>query len=331
MMFMVLSFLSACINTITGIEHPVDDEYLQGCSTRCTCESGGNPDCESVPCDYDNGATCTAWGDPHYTSFDGRTYDYQGRCQYTHVQECSNSEFSIKTRHSPCPHISATCVSEVTIEVTEGIFVLARGDPVPVTINGNGWSAISTVYELDGVEVRRAGIGVYVFLKTIGIKVFWNGRYTITVTASRDLHGKLCGLCGTYNGNQNDDYQKKDETLTTSVTQFGNSWVVPGSCPSSGKRNALETPGCSTDPAVIQKGRERCAVLMGEVFGTCNSIVNPAGFIKSCEFDYACCSGEGQEDCYCDNLATYAGACADAGVTLSSWRKFFCRKLPMRH
>ena len=206
--------------------------------------------------------------------------------------------------------------------------VMARGYPViPVDINGHLWPEDDTLYQLGGLEMRRYVGRIVVFLKTIGIKIVWYGNTAIYVTVSIRLHDKLCGLCGTYNGNQNDDFQRRDEVVTSSITQFGDSWIIPGSCSSSRKRNALDTPGCSTDPAVIQKGRERCAVLKGEVFSTCNSVVNPAQFIENCEFDYYCCTGEGQEDCYCDNLATYAAACADAGVTLSAWRKYFCRKL----
>ena len=327
MIFKISLFLSACINTITGTEHSVGEEFLQGCSTRCTCQSGGVADCVAVPCEY-SGPTCTAVGDPHYTTFDGRAYDYQGHCQYAHIQRCENSEFSIKTRHSPCPYITATCVREVTIEVPEVTIVLAEGYPViPVTINGQLWPASNTLYQLGGLEVRRSGSYIIVFLKTIGIKITWNGYTKIQATVSTRLQNKLCGLCGTYNGNQNDDFRRRDGVLTTSITQFGDSWLIENSCPTSGKRNVQETPGCSTDSAVIKEGRERCAVLMGEVFSPCNSVVNPAQFIHNCEFDYACCNGEGQEDCYCDNLATYAATCADAGVTLSAWRKFFCRML----
>ena len=178
----------------------------------------------------------------------------------------------------------------------------------------------------------RSGGEIIVFLKTIEVQVSWNGVYRITVTVSTNLRNKVCGLCGTYNMNPNDDLKKKNGEVTRSVEEFGNSWETDGSsCPNSGKRNAIANPGCSTDPSVIQEGQKRCAVLMGEVFSGCNSVLNPKQYITNCEYDYCCCSGEDKEECYCDNLSTYAAACADAGVTLSAWRNSFCRELTIMY
>ena len=324
------------------MEYSVGEQYHQDCATRCTCTSVGNPgsdsecDDQGITCLY-NGKMCTANGDPHYTTFDGRDYDFQGHCQYIYVERCSTmSEFSIKARHSRCPGMQATCISEVTIEIRNEmdvlIIVMARGRPVvPVTIDGESWEGYHTYTSHPGVEVRRAGSEVIVFLSIIKLKVTWNGVYKLTVKASTTLVGELCGLCGTYNDRQNDDFHMRNGNEANSADAFGYSWEVQGSCPNPGKRNALGNPGCSRDPAVIQEGQERCAVLMGGVFSSCNSILNPAQFIKNCEYDYCCCTGEDQEECYCDNLATYAAACANAGVTISAWRNSFCRELTIRY
>ena len=31
---------------------------------------------------------CTAWGDPHYTTFDGYKYDFMGPCEYVFAKDC---------------------------------------------------------------------------------------------------------------------------------------------------------------------------------------------------------------------------------------------------
>lgn len=37
-------------------------------------------------------------------------------------------------------------------------------------------------------------------------------------------YDQMCGLCGDYNGNPNNDFTKPDGSLAGSSDQFGNSW-----------------------------------------------------------------------------------------------------------
>lgn len=310
----------------TGIQYQIGEMFQRDCSTRCTCRPGAQIQCTTVQCSFD-GPNCNTNGDPHYYTFDGNAHHFQGTCQYVHVERCTNSEFSIRTRNIGHNHV-VSCVGEVTIQVPRVTIVLARGRPIPVTINGQQASSTAvTLYNANSVEVRRVGLQVTAFLNGIGIRVTWDGQYRVDVTVSTRLRNELCGLCGTYNGNRNDDIRRRDGVVTTSVTDFGNSWLVAGSCPNVGKRDAQGVEGCSTDADVIQEGKNRCRVLSEGVFRACHNVVNVSQYIENCEFDYCCCSEADREDCYCDSLAAYAAACAAAGVSLSTWRNSFCRKL----
>ena len=52
-------------------------------------------ECSSEVC----GKRCSAVGDPHYTTFDGKQYDFMGQCSYTMIQ---HSDFEIETENIPC-------------------------------------------------------------------------------------------------------------------------------------------------------------------------------------------------------------------------------------
>ena len=309
--------------------YQVGDSFDKDC-TRCTCRIGGQLDCVLQECTID-GPTCRADGDPHYTTFNNTNYDYQGICQYVHVERCINSEFSIKTRNFDRHHNSFSWVDEVTIEVSGVNIVLELGIPIPVFINGDPATETDGIlYDSNRVEVKRLGTyEIIVFLKAIGIRVSWDGRRTINVEISTSLINQLCGLCGNYHNETDSDLQMRNGILVTpeQALDFGDSWLVPDSCTNTRKRDAPGIQGCSTDPDVIQEGQTSCATLMGEVFSACNSVLSPTQFIKNCEFDYCCCNDTEREDCFCDSLSAYAKACADVGVTMSTWRNFYCREL----
>ncbi|XP_008402072.1 von Willebrand factor-like, partial [Poecilia reticulata] len=51
------------------------------------------------------------------------------------------------------------------------------------------------------------GSGSQTFVKgNFGLSVMYDGSSTVSISVSPDYRGNMCGLCGDFNGNPNDDF-----------------------------------------------------------------------------------------------------------------------------
>ena len=306
-----------------GIRYEIGDVIQPNCSTRCICQ-GGNFECTYQMCLVD-GPNCYGWGDPHYRSFDYHYFDFQGDCEYVLSQPCNNSDFIITASNTAInSYVSATSSVRVIIPSDGFEILLSRGGGGTVTINGflQANNGDRMIHNSSTVEVLRTGGHPYVLLK-IGppIRISFDGSARVDVTVSSGWKGELCGLCGNYNDDSGDDFMLPDGSLTTSANDFGNSWLYAETSSCGGKD---PPPPCPT--SVMTAAEARCSELSNRVFNVCSSVVDPKPFIDGCILDYCLCHEEDREECYCNSLSTYAAACASSGVTISSWRNFFCRK-----
>lgn len=265
-------------------------------------------------------------GDPHYETFDKKHYNFQGIGEFILTKLCSNDKFIVTATNIPSTRTShASLANEVAIYIKDIPLTIKLGRD-NITINNNTQAMSDGImYDHKGIKVERIGGNTHVFLIKDGLKLFWDGDFRVTVGVSDYLKGKLCGLLGNYSNTKDDDFMKPDGTMASSDNEFGNSWAYNSG--ETRKRDVQVEISCSNNPVIISEAQERCSVMKKSVFNVCNKFLNPSQFIENCVYDYLCCGDEERDSCYCDNLATYAAACADIGVQPSDWRRLYCCKL----
>ena len=315
-------------------EVSVGERVNMECGSGCVCNHRGQLVCKTQLCTYD-GPTCRALGDPHYITYDSYSFlhHFQGTCEYVLTKPCDNDDYVISAKNfAGCGRPGVSCIGLVRVRVPGENFeiVMERvGRRMTLTADGVTRNVpfyfYYTIHSSPTVDVFRIGWRyVHVFLKTYGVRMSYDFFTSVRITVSTPLMGKVCGLCGTYNGDVADDFTTPsgDVLPLYQVNEFGDSWEIEGSCGVS-RRNApgiIPDLNCTSDPNVTADATERCGMLRRGIFSLCNDVIDPSSYIETCEFDYCCCTDEEREECFCSAIASYASACADEGISLSSWR-----------
>lgn len=316
-MYLYISWHLACIQNNTFV--PDGQQIQRHCTTKCTCKNQ-EFDCVEQTCLLD-GPTCVISGDPHYQTFDLRYFSFVGDCEYVVSRPCNNDSFIISVRNSL--HNDSAFADQVTVQGAGITIVLGRGNGGTITIDGNLQdSTVDGVIKKNGdVQVIQSGGHPNVIFPQLGVRVTWNGLYRVEITVSTRWRNQLCGLCGNYNDDFGDDNIGPDGTEYTNresrIEDFANSWIVGSPIGCQFSLSEL----CSPDEA--GGAQVRCGELRGSFFSVCNQVVSPSGFIDNCIIDICNCNEDDVDECYCNSLATYAAACAAAGVILPDWRGFY--------
>jgi len=247
-----------------------------------------------------------------------------GLCEYVLSKPCDSNDFIIVGKNAEVKgnkSITETEAVRVILPNKDLEINLTRGRRGQVYINGSLLpnNGDGVVYSSDDVQVRRSGgHPIVTILMRFPVQIYWDGRRRVRITASSEWQEQLCGLCGDYNDDRRDDFMFQNGSLTTSVNDFGNSWLHAKT-----EETCLHEPiTCSDDIRPIAEAK--CSVLT-TVFGACNSVVNYTEFFEDCVFDY--CVTERDEEYFCDAISSYAALCASEGVVIPNWRTpSFCRK-----
>lgn len=276
------------------------------------------PPGECCPKCMETAGTCTVFGDPHFKTFDGKFFSFQGSCKYLLAADCHGHNFSIRLTNDGRGTRRSSWPKTVTLKL-RGLRI-NLGQKLRVKINGTRVTLPYTNYSSNGhghnVSIERLLEGGIMLRTELGLTIEWDGNNFLQVSVPAQYKHHLCGLCGNYNGSGRDDLTGRDGRLhdDNEVGHFANSWKVggPKSC-SRTRENVVAQPTCNK-----HKTNFYCQPLLeSDVFGNCDNKLNPNNYIASCSMDVCECP---TGTCHCDSFAAYAHECRRLGVLLPDWR-----------
>uniref|UniRef100_A0A673AEI1 von Willebrand factor n=1 Tax=Sphaeramia orbicularis TaxID=375764 RepID=A0A673AEI1_9TELE len=271
------------------------------CNT-CVCENR-KWKCTNKVCD----GVCRTVGEGHYITFDGLKYSFPGLCQYVLVQDMCNGEegsFRVLVENEACGIVGHRCAKAITVFYQGGLIVMQHGEV----------KMKRPVLQEKQVEIIRSG-QFYTLLLGKHITLSWDKGTHLVVHISASYRGRVCGLCGNFDGNVNNDLMSSNNQLEVDSSHFGNSWKVVPSC---ADVTQIRAP-CSDNIVKLVTVEQSCRVLTSSLFKECNSQVDAEPYVEMCVEAACSCPSVGDCACFCDVIAAYAQACSEQGVSIH-WR-----------
>ncbi|XP_056384151.1 mucin-5AC-like [Hyla sarda] len=275
-----------------------------GCNT-CTCKNR-RWQCTHKPCL----GTCSVYGDGHYITFDNKQFTFSGSCEYILVQDnCGENggrgSFKVITENVPCGTTGTTC--------TKNIKFFLGGEELRLD---NEKIDVVRRDENNAIPYDVMRRGMYMIIKGgNGIYVMWDKKTTIHMKLAPHFQGKVCGICGNYDGNANNDFTTRSHSVVENLMEFGNSWKTDPNCPDV---HVVQDP-CSKNPYRKAWALKQCAIITSDVFQSCHAQVDPSRYYESCISDSCACDTGGDCECFCTTVALYAQACGENGICIN-WR-----------
>ncbi|XP_034612356.1 IgGFc-binding protein-like isoform X5 [Trachemys scripta elegans] len=313
------------------------------CEEQCVCQAGGEVVCKAFSCSIGEqcgvvdgvqkchpfgSATCSASGHPHYLSFDGVSFDFQGTCTYILAKTCTDASdltpFTISIEKEDWSTRNMSVTKLLSIQVYGITLTLLQNKQGLILVDGVSHNL--PVIVADG-RLRAYQHGVNVLVQTdFGLTVSYDLVYHARVTVPGSYYGQMCGLCGNYKGQQDDKFLLPDGRVAPDTASFGSAWEVQipeASCTDKCAGNSC--PVCKEERKDVFKAHNYCGLLTAPdgPFAACHSTVSPSMYFNNCLYDL--CLGNGDSQLLCQSIHSYVTACQEAKVTIQPWRSTsFC-------
>ncbi|NXG09952.1 OTOG protein, partial [Sakesphorus luctuosus] len=283
-----------------GKEYFPGDKVISSCHT-CICEHGSFQ-CTFHPCP----SMCTAYGDRHYRTFDGLTFDFVGTCKVYLVKGTSSTSLSVIIENIDCFSTGIICRKNIFINVGKSFLVFddETGNP----------NLSSYIDDLQKMQLWKAGFFTVVHFPDEHITILWDQRTTVHVQMGHQWQGELTGLCGNFDLKTVNELRTPDNFELTNSQEFGNSWTAVECVDSSDIRNP-----CSLNPLREPFAKKECGILLSEAFEACHPVIDVTWFYSNCLTDTCGCNQGGDCECFCTSVSAYAHQCCQHGVAVD-WR-----------
>ncbi|KAK9952106.1 hypothetical protein ABG768_017964 [Culter alburnus] len=297
-----------CPCTHNGANYSPGEQVQQDCNT-CTC-TNGMWICTEKEC-Y---GTCTIYGEGHFKTFDGKRYSFHGDCEHTiahdYCDKNNNPSFRLVTENIPCSTSSTICSKSINLFFGRYELILSKEDGIKV-VEGNG-----TDYKY---QIHSAVLYVVIEVKGL-LNLIWDHKTSVMIQLHHKLKGKVCGLCGNFDSNANNDFMMHNGEVVTDPEEFGNSWKVKTDCPDV---TNVKHP-CDANPKRRPWAEKQCGIILSSVFKDCHSPVDSGPYYDACVRDTCACDSGGDCDCVCTAVAAYATECRKKNVCVAWRRPDFC-------
>ncbi|CAM2108069.1 unnamed protein product [Caretta caretta] len=313
------------------------------CEEQCVCLAGGEVVCKAFSCGTGEqcrvvdgiqkchpfgSATCSASGHPHYLSFDGVPFDFQGTCTYILAKTCTDAShltpFTISVEKEDWGSGNVSMATLVSIQVYGITLTLLQNKQGLIMVDGV-FHNLPVITANRRLQAYQHGTNILV-QTDFGLIVSYDLVYQARVTVPQRYQGHTCGLCGNYSGRQDSKFLLPNGRTASDVAAFGSAWEVqvPGaSCADRCAGNSC--PVCEERKKDVFKQHHYCGLLTAHdgPFTACHGTVSPSVYLSNCLYDV--CLGNGDSQVLCQSIHSYVTACQEAKVTIPPWRSpSFC-------
>ncbi|XP_073705829.1 MAM and LDL-receptor class A domain-containing protein 1 isoform X2 [Garra rufa] len=285
-------------------------------STHCAC-TDEQLICSRMPWSSDTFGTCHVASDPHYTTFDGVSFQFESPCTYILSKVCDESgllpEFAVEVQNENKGETHISSIQQVNVNIRDLRVSMMRTERRKVMVNGI-WNNLPLHLKESRVTVNVQGDAL-VLQTDFKLSVFYMRSGAVQVIVPSNYSNRICGMCGNFNQKIEDDFKSPYGSLVQDAHVLG--------------RRVCEEP---TLPRVCTDAEEQqhaseayCGMLKSTQgpFSKCSSVLNADTFFQSCMYDM--CTNHGDPAALCNAVEAFSATCKKVGISVLTWRNStFC-------